>query len=93
MTASQAYPCMAVWLCMGCWIGSGLVIFTMSRLMRLYGMSTYIRSNQGAEFTGGTVMRWLRDPYVRPAFIGPDKPLQKGFVEGFNGKVRDECLS
>lgn len=50
-------------------------------------------SDQGAEFTAGAVMRWLRDQNVGPVFIAPGKPWQNGFVEIFNGKLRDECLS
>lgn len=39
------------------------------------------------------MMRWLRDQSVGPVFIAPGKPSQNGFVESFNGKLRDECLS
>ncbi len=69
------------------------VILTLSRLMRLYGKPEYIRSDQGAEFTASRVMKWLRDQNVGPAFIPPGKPWHNGFVESFNGKLRDECLN
>ena len=26
-------------------------------------------------------------------FIDPGKPMQNGFIESFNGKLRDECLN
>ncbi len=26
-------------------------------------------------------------------YIAPGKPMQNGFVESFNGKLRDECLN
>jgi transposase InsO family protein len=74
-------------------MSSVAVINTLARLMRLHGKPTYIRSDQGAEFTAGAVMRWLRDQNVGPVFIAPGKPWQNGFVESFNGKLRDECLS
>ena len=61
--------------------------------MRLYGKPQYIRSDNGAEFTSGAVMRWLRDRHIGPAYIAPGKPWQNGFVESFNGKLRDECLN
>lgn len=38
-------------------------------------------------------MKWLRDNNVGPAYIKPGSPWQNGFVEGFNGKLRDECLN
>jgi len=75
------------------WIRSQDVILTLSRLMKLYGKPQYIRSDNGAEFTAGAVMRWLRDQNVGPAFIAPGRPWQNGFVESFHGKLRDECLN
>ena len=65
----------------------------MTRLMRLYGKPEHIRSDQGAEFTAGRVMKWLRDQNVGPEFIPLGKPWHNGFVESFNGKLRDECLN
>ena len=38
-------------------------------------------------------MTWLRDQNVGPAYIKPGSPWQNGFVESFNGKLRDECLN
>ena len=69
------------------------VILTLSRLMKLYGKPRYIRSDNGAEFTATAVMKWLRDQNVGPAYIKPGSPWQNGFVESFNGKLRDECLN
>ena len=53
----------------------------------------FIRSDNGAEFTATAVMKWLRDQNVGPAYIKPGSPWQNGFVEKFNGKLRDECLN
>lgn len=69
------------------------VILTLSRLMRLHGKPAYIRSDNGAEFTAANVMRWLRDQAIGPTFIAPGSPWQNGFVESFNGKLRDELLN
>jgi len=69
------------------------VILVLSRLMRLYRKPAFIRSDQGTEFAAGAVMRWLRDQSVGPAFIPPGRPWHNGFVESFNGKLRDECLN
>jgi putative transposase len=38
-------------------------------------------------------MKWLRDQNVGPAHVAPGSPWQNGFVESFNGKLRDECLN
>lgn len=75
------------------WIRSQDVILTLSRLMKLYGKPQFVRSDNGAEFTAGAVMRWLRDQNIGPAFIAPGSPWQNGYVESFNGKLRDECLN
>ena len=75
------------------WLRSQDVILTLSRLMKLYGKPEHLRSDNGAEFTAGAVMRWLRDQNVGPAYIAPGRPWQNGFVESFHGKLRDECLN
>ncbi|AJY11151.1 integrase core domain protein [Burkholderia dolosa AU0158] len=83
--------------CLAIEVGASLrsqdVILTLSRLMRLYGKPPFVRSDNGAEFTAAKVMRWLRDAAIGPAFIAPGSPWQNGFVENFNGKLRDELLN
>lgn len=83
--------------CLAIDVGASLraqdVILTLSRLMRLYGKPAFVRSDNGAEFTATKVMRWLRDAAIGPAFIAPGSPWQNGFVESFNGKLRDELLN
>ena len=65
----------------------------LGRLLRLYGKLQFFRSDRGAEFTATRVMKWLRDKNVGPSFIPPGKPWHNGFVESFDGKLRDECLN
>lgn len=83
--------------CLAIEVGASLrsqdVILVLSRLMRLYGKPALIRSDNGAEFTAARAMRWLRDASIGPAFITPGSPWQNGFVESFNGKLRDELLN
>src|SRR5690606_4946253 len=83
--------------CLAIEVGASLraqdVILTLSRLMRIYGKPAFVRSDNGAEFTAAKVMRWLRDAAIGPAFIAPGSPWQNGFVESFNGKLRDELLN
>jgi putative transposase len=83
--------------CLAIEVGKSLrnqdVILTLLRLMRLYGKPAFIRSDNGAEFTATAVMKWLRDQNGGPAYIQPGSPWQNGFVESFNGKLRDECLN
>jgi transposase InsO family protein len=52
----------------------------------------HIRSDNGPEFTAKVVRRWLGDVGVRTLFIEPGSPWENGYVESFNGKLRDELL-
>lgn len=83
--------------CLAIEVGASLrapdVILTLSRLMRLNGKPAFVRSDNGAEFTATKVMRWMRDAAIGPAFIAPGSSWQNGFVERFNGKLRDELLN
>ncbi len=74
-------------------IRSSHVIDTLSRLMSLYGKPAFIRSDNGPEFTAKAVIEWLTSHRIGPAFIEPGSPWQNGYIESFNGKFRDECLS
>lgn len=37
--------------------------------------------------------KWQQDRGVDWHYIAPGKPMQNGFVESFNGRLRDECLN
>nr|CAM74325.1 integrase, catalytic [Magnetospirillum gryphiswaldense MSR-1] len=39
------------------------------------------------------MLRWSQDHQVEWHYIAPGKPTQNGFVESFNGRLRDECLN
>ena len=56
------------------------------------GVPDHIRSDNGAEFTCKAVREWLAKVGVRTLFIEPGSPWENGFVESFNGKLRDELL-
>jgi putative transposase len=57
------------------------------------GIPQYIRSDNGPEFTARTVRKWLNRLGVRTLFIEPGSPWENGYIESFNGKLRDELLS
>lgn len=69
------------------------LIDTLSRLMTLHGKPRFIRSDNGPEFTANALIKWLTENHIGPAFIKPGSPWQNAYVESFNGKFRDECLS
>ena len=57
------------------------------------GTPEYIRSDNGPEFTAKAVRSWLAQLEVQPLFITPGSPWENGYVESFNGKLRDELLN
>jgi putative transposase len=57
------------------------------------GVPENIRSDNGPEFTAKTVRQWLGDVSVKTLFIEPGSPWENGYVESFNGKLRDELLN
>lgn len=57
------------------------------------GVPVHIRSDNGPEFIAKRVRDWLVKLQVRPLYIEPGSPWENGYVESFNGKMRDELLS
>jgi len=57
------------------------------------GIPKHLRSDNGAEFTAKAVRAWLNTLNVKPLYIEPGSPWENGFVESFNGKLRDELLN
>ena len=52
-----------------------------------------IVSDNGTEFTSNAILAWQEERGVEWHYIAPGKPMQNGFVESFNGRLRDECLN
>ena len=50
-------------------------------------------SDNGTELTSNAILKWQEDRKVEWHYIAPGKPMQNGFVESFNGRLRDECLN
>jgi putative transposase len=53
----------------------------------------YIRSDNGPEFTAKAIRGWLSRLGVKTLFIEPGSPWENGYIESFNGKLRDELLN
>ena len=56
------------------------------------GVPAFIRSDNGSEFTADVVRQWLAKIGVQTLFIEPGSPWENGYVESFNGKLRDELI-
>lgn len=68
------------------------VLECLSDLFLERGTPDFIRSDNGPEFTAAAVRKWLDDVGVTTLFIEPGSPWENGYVESFNGKLRDELL-
>jgi len=53
----------------------------------------HIRSDNGPEFTAKAVRKWPKRLGVETLFIEPGSPWENGYIESFNGKLRDELLN
>jgi len=74
-------------------IRSNHLIEILSRLMSLYGKPQFIRSDNGPEFTSKKLIQWLASNKIGPNFIKPRIPWENAYIESFNVKLRDKCLS
>jgi putative transposase len=52
-----------------------------------------IVSDNGTELTSNTILNWADETGVGWHYIAPGKPQQNGFIESFNGRLRDELLN
>ena len=57
------------------------------------GSPKMIVSDNGTEFTSNAILNWADEAKVDWHYIAPGKPQQNGFIESFNGKLRDEKLN
>ena len=73
-------------------LGAADVIDVLADLFIARGVPAHIRSDNGPEFAAKAVRGWIAGVGARTAFIAPGSPWENGYVESFNGKLRDELL-
>ncbi|WP_390910992.1 IS3 family transposase [Pseudosulfitobacter sp. SM2401] len=74
-------------------ISGARVARELDALVRVYGKPACIVSDNGTEFTSRAILKWAGDSDVDWHYIDPGKPQQNGFIESFNGSLRDELLN
>jgi transposase InsO family protein len=74
-------------------ITSEEVVDQLFTLFVFRGVPEYIRSDNGPEFTAKAIRKWLKRVDVKTLFIEPGSPWENGYIESFNGKLRDELLN
>ncbi|SFQ28019.1 putative transposase [Bradyrhizobium sp. Ghvi] len=69
------------------------VALELTAIVERRGKPGMIVSDHGTEFTCNAMLAWCKDAAIDWHFIAPGKPMQNGFVESFNGRMRDELLN
>lgn len=69
------------------------VILTLQYLFAVRGAPEHVRSDNGPEFIAKEIQRWLERASVGTLYIQKASPWENGYVESFNGKLRDELLN
>ena len=65
----------------------------LTALVERRGKPGMIVSDNGTELTSNAILKWCAEHKVEWHYIAPGKPMQNGFVESFNGRMRDEFLN
>jgi putative transposase len=65
----------------------------LTALMDARGKPGMIVSDNGTEFTSNAILAWAKDHRVEWHYIAPGRPMQNGYIESFNGRMRDELLN
>lgn len=65
----------------------------LTTLITRRGKPGMIVSDHGTELTSNAILAWSKDHGVEWHYIAPGKPMQNGYVESFNGRMRDELLN
>jgi transposase InsO family protein len=52
------------------------------------GKPRMIVSDNGTEFTSNAILRWGKEHQIEWHYIAPGKPMQNGYIESFNGRMR-----
>src|SRR6202012_6309654 len=74
-------------------IGGQRLVRELDTLVARRGKPAMIVSDNGTEITSRAVLEWTNRAGVDWHYIAPGKPQQNGFVESFNGRLRDELLN
>ena len=83
--------------CLALEVDTSITGSRVSRVLDRIGMERgypeEILTDNGPEFTSKAMDAWAYIRGITHRFIEPGKPSQNGYIESFNGKLRDECLN
>ena len=64
----------------------------LTELIAQRGKPRMIVGDNGTELTSNAVLAWCGEIGIEWQYIAPGKPMQNGFCESFNRRMRDELL-
>ncbi len=83
--------------CLACAVDNSLsgmrTACELDRIAERRGYPCMIVSDNGAELASNAILQWQEERNFEWHYIQPGKPIQNGFVESFNSRLPDECLS
>ncbi len=65
----------------------------LSQLITQRGNPKLVVSDNDSELTSNAILSWADETRVEWHYIAPGKPMQNGYIENFNGRLRDEKLN
>ena len=74
-------------------LSSQRVTRALEQIIEQRGRPQAIRCDNGPELTSRHFLSWCEERRIQVLHIQPGKPVQNGYVESFNGRLRDECLN
>jgi putative transposase len=74
-------------------ISSRQVARVLERILESRPSPRSLRCDNGPEFRSRYFNAWCESRRIELAYIAPGRPTQNGYIESFNGKLRDECLN
>ena len=93
LTIIDEYTRESLAISVGRHVTSESVIEQLADLFIRKGLPAHIRSDNGSEFTAKAIRQWLERLGVKTLFIAPGSPWENGYIESFNGKLRNELLN
>lgn len=69
------------------------VAAALDKIVASRGGPKSITVDNGTEFSSKAMDHWAYTNGVHLNFIRPGRPVENGYIESFNGRLRDECLN
>lgn len=69
------------------------VIRELDKVIAVRGKPLMIMSDNGSEFISRAVIDWALAQGIEWHYITPGRPMENGYTESFNDKLRNECLN